>query len=218
MAKTKVVVDSGRTVFTGLKYMYITPWVEEGEGATGLKLSDTTYEVVNIVGDSTSIEQEDNDVQEVEHEFSSTPLYEAVTLGKKTFTAECADYQEDVLVNLFGWSAGTEETTGESVIQYAPTGYKEFYAAIELGFNSSKKVVVLPKVRLDSKVALASMKTDISRATITGSCYEAYVSIEDKEYKSDMFTTTARLIPPAATDDEPAPKAYTLSEKTTKQS
>ena len=208
----KVTLDSGRTVFTGLKYMYITPWVEN-TGGKGLKLADKTYEVVNIVGDTTSLEQEDNDVQEVEHEFSSTPLYEAVTLGKKTFTAECADYQEDVLVNLFGWDKGKDGTeTNESVIQYAPTGYKEFYAAIELGFNSSKKVVVLPKVRLDSKVALASMKTDISRATITGSCYEAYIQVEGNEYQSDMFITTARLIPQEV--DGETQTAYTLSEET----
>jgi hypothetical protein len=210
----KVTLDSGRTVFTGLKYMYITPWVENA-GGKGLMLADKTYEVVNIVGDTTSLEQEDNDVQEVEHEFSSTPLYEAVTLGKKTFTAECADYQEDVLVNLFGWDKGKDGTeTKESVIQYAPTGYKEFYAAIELGFNSSEKVVVLPKVRLDSKVALASMKTDISRATITGSCYEAYIRVEDNEYQSDMFITTARLIPQEV--NGVTQTAYTLSEEETK--
>lgn len=193
MAKNKVVVDSGRTVFTGLKYMYITPWVAQSDG-TGLELDDNTYEIVNIVGDSTSLEQEDNDVQEVEHEFSSTPLYEAVTLGKKTFTAECADYQEKVLVNLFGWEKGEVTEGEESDVQYAPTGYKEFYAAIELGFNSTDKVVVLPKVRLDSKVALASMKTDISRATITGSCYEAYLTIGNKTYKSDMFTTKKSIL------------------------
>jgi hypothetical protein len=202
---TKVAVDSGRTVFTGLKYMYITPWVEN-TGGKGLKLSDETYEIVNIVGDSTSLEQEDNDVQEVEHEFSSTPLYEAVTLGKKTFTAECADYQEKVLVNLFGWEKGEADDGKESVVQYAPTGYKEFYAAIELGFNGNNKVVVLPKVRLDSKVTLASMKTDISRATITGSCYEAYIKVDNQEYQSDMFITTARLF---AEGEE---KSYTLSE------
>ena len=206
MAKTKVVVDSGRTVFTGLKYMYITPWVKQEDG-TGLELAEETYEIVNIVGDSTSLEQEDNDVQEVEHEFSSTPLYEAVTLGKKTFTAECADYQEKVLVNLFGWEAGGATGTEESDVQYAPTGYKEFYAAIELGFNSTDKVVVLPKVRLDSKVALASMKTDISRATITGSCYEAFLTLNGKTYKSDMFTTKKSILD--------AEGGYTLSEEDT---
>lgn len=205
MAKNKVVVDSGRTVFTGLKYMYITPWVAQADG-TGLELAEDTYEIVNIVGDSTSLEQEDNDVQEVEHEFSSTPLYEAVTLGKKTFTAECADYQEKVLVNLFGWEKGEVTEGEESDVQYAPTGYKEFYAAIELGFNSTDKVVVLPKVRLDSKVALASMKTDISRATITGSCYEAYLTTGGKSYKSDMFTTKKSILDEGYTlaEEEPA--------------
>lgn len=205
MAKNKVVVDSGRTVFTGLKYMYITPWVAQADG-TGLELAEDTYEIVNIVGDSTSLEQEDNDVQEVEHEFSSTPLYEAVTLGKKTFTAECADYQEKVLVNLFGWEKGEVTEGEESDVQYAPTGYKEFYAAIELGFNSTDKVVVLPKVRLDSKVALASMKTDISRATITGSCYEAYLTIGGKTYKSDMFTTKKTILDDGYTLAEEEPK------------
>lgn len=206
MAKNKVVVDSGRTVFTGLKYMYITPWVTQTDG-TGLELDENTYEIVNIVGDSTSLEQEDNDVQEVEHEFSSTPLYEAVTLGKKTFTAECADYQEKVLVNLFGWESGEVTEGEESDVQYAPTGYKEFYAAIELGFNSTDKVIVLPKVRLDSKVALASMKTDISRATITGSCYEAYLTIGNKTYKSDMFTTKKSIINDGYTLAEEEPKS-----------
>lgn len=189
-------VDDGRIVFTGLKYMYITPWEKDEEGK--LTLSTTTYEIVNIVGDTTSLEQEDNDVQEIEHEFSDTPLYEAVTLGKKTFTAECADYQQEVLVNLFGW-----EVKGDAVV--APSGYKEFFAAIELGFNSTNEVVVLPKVRLDSKIALASMKTDISRATISGSTYQAYAKVgEGDEFKTDMFISKASFA-------EGAESTYTLS-------
>lgn len=185
MAKPTV-VDGGRTVFTGLKYMYITPWEADTEGK--LKLSSTTYEIVNIVGDTTSLEQEDNEVNEIEHEFSGTPLHEAVTLGKRTFTAECADYQNDVLTKLFGWK---EE--GQAV--YAPSGYETLYAAIELGFNSTEKVVVLPKVRLDSKVTLASMKTDIGRATISGSAYQAYVTLTDggDEFKTDMFISKATI-------------------------
>lgn len=194
-------VDDGSVVFTGLKYMYITPWEKDDSGK--LTLSANTYEIVNIVGDSTSLEQEDNDVQEVEHEFSSTPLYEAVTLGKKTFTAECADYQETILVNLFGW-----EKKGDAII--APASYKELFAAIELGFNSTDEVVVLPKVRMDSKVTLASMKTDISRATISGTTYQAYAKVgEGDEFKTDMFITKASFA-------EGAKSSYTLSNATTK--
>jgi hypothetical protein len=194
-------VDDGRIVFTGLKYMYITPWEKTEDGK--LTLSSTTYEIVNIVGDTTSLEQEDNDVQEVEHEFSSTPLYEAVTLGKKTFSAECADYQEEVLVNLFGW-----KKIGDAVV--APASYKEFFAAIELGFNSTDEVVVLPKVRMDSKVTLASMKTDISRATISGTTYQAYAKVgSGDEFKTDMFISKASFA-------EGAESTYTLSNSTTK--
>lgn len=174
-------IDSGKVVFTGLKYMYITPWEEQEDGTN--VLSSNTYEIVNIVGDTTSLEQEDNETTAIEHEFSGTPLYEAVTLGSRTFTAECADYQKEVLEKLFGWE------TQDDVV-YAPSGYKTFFAAIELGFNSTDQVVVLPKVRLDSKVTLASMKTDIGRATISGTAYQAYAKVgTGNVFKTDMFIT-----------------------------
>lgn len=182
-------IDSGKVVFTGLKYMYITPWEKQEDGS--FELSDSTYEIVNIVGDTTSLEQEDNESTAIEHEFSGTPLYEAVTLGSRTFTAECADYQKDVLEKLFGWEV---QGSGESEVVYAPSGYETFFAAIELGFNSTDKVVVLPKVRLDSKVTLASMKTDIGRATISGTAYQAYAKVGSGEViKTDMFITKASI-------------------------
>ena len=45
-----------------------------------------------------------------------------------------------------------------------------------MGFVGQDDVIVLPKVLLNSKAVIASMKTDVSRANITGTCYNAYVS------------------------------------------
>lgn len=163
--------DSGRRVFTNLKYIYFTPWTKSESGED--QIGSTTYDLVNIVGDTTTIEQEDNEINEIAHEFSSEPLYENITLGKYSFTTECIDFRNEVLVNLFGW-----EVDGNNNV-YAPIDYKEKYCAIEMGFNSTDDVVVLPKVKLNSKAVLASMKTDASRATISGTCYSAYVN--DKE-------------------------------------
>ena len=95
MAKT--VLDSERRVFTNLKAILFTPWTSEST------IGEATYDLVNIVGDTTSVEQADNNVNEIEHEFSSEPLYENITLGKKSFTCDCIDFQNPVLKNLFGW-------------------------------------------------------------------------------------------------------------------
>lgn len=162
MANT--VLDTGKRVFTNMKYLYFTPWTNDSEVGT------TTYDLVNIVGDTTSVEQAENEVNEIPHEFSSEPLYENVTLGTKTFTTECLDFQNEVLEQLFGWEVDEDGNA------FAPVAYKDLYCKIELGFNSTDDVVVLPKVKLNSRAVLASMKTDASRGTITGTCYSAYVN------------------------------------------
>lgn len=162
MATTSI--DAGRRVFANLKYLYFTPWTSESD-PTG-----TTYDLVNIVGDTTSLEQAENEVNALEHEFSNEPLYENITLGEKTFTTECIDFQDTVLKELFGWEA---DDAGN---QFAPTVYKDLYVTIEMGFNSTNDVIVLPKVKLNSRAVIASMKTDASRGNITGTCYSAWVN------------------------------------------
>lgn len=168
------VLDSGRRVFANLKYLYFTPWTDEST------LGNTTYDLVNIVGDSTTSEQDDNEVNEIAHEFSNTPLYENVNLGKKNFSTECIDFQSDVLKELFGW------TTDEAGNSFAPTSYKDLYCKIEMGFNSTEDAIVLPKVKLNSKAVIASMKTNVSRANIAGTCYKAWVKAGQSKYETDM--------------------------------
>ena len=167
------VIDTGKRVFANLKSILFTPWTSDSEVGT------TTYDLVSIVGDTTSVEQADNTVNAIEHEFSSTPLYENVILGAKTFSCECIDFQNDVLKNLMGW---TVEEGGDA---FAPIAYKDLYCKIELQFNSTEDVVCLPKVKLNSKAILSTMKTDASRGTISGTCYSAYVKAGQKEHETD---------------------------------
>lgn len=171
------ILDSGRRVFANLKYLYFTPWTTDESGVESV--GGTTYDLVNIVGDSTSVEQDENEVNELAHEFSNEPLYENVNLGKKNFTTECIDLRNDVLKQLFGW-----DVDGDNA--FAPTVYKDLYCKIELGFNSSDDIIVLPKVKLNSRAVIASMKTDASRANITGTCYSAYVKAGSKTAETDM--------------------------------
>ena len=177
MAKT--VLDSERRVFTNLKAILFTPWTSESA------VGETTYDLVNIVGDTTSVEQADNNVNEIEHEFSSEPLYENITLGKKSFTCDCIDFQNDVLKNLFGW-----ETT-EGGDAFAPITYKDLFCKIEMQFNSTNDIVVLPKVKMNSKVVLSSMKSNVSKGTLSGTCYSAYVKAGTKEEETDEAIVSA---------------------------
>lgn len=173
------VLDSGRRVFANLKALHFTPWTDEST------LGDTTYDLVNIVGDTTSLEQAENEVTALEHEFSNEPLYEVVNLGDKTFTTECIDFQNDVLAALFGWEEGSD---GDA---FAPIVYKDLYCKIEMQFNSTDSVIVLPKVKLNSRAIISTMKTDASRGNITGTCYSAYVKAGAKEVETDMAVISA---------------------------
>ena len=55
-----------------------------------------------------------------------------------------------------------------------------------MGFNSTEDVLVLPKVKLNSRAVIASMKTDASRGNITGTCYSAYVTAGTLKDWTDM--------------------------------
>lgn len=162
-----------RVVFNNLEYIRVTPWESEGTGP-----NQDTYDLTEVVADTTSLEQAENESNVIEHEFSSSPLFENIQLGSKTFTCESIDLQNAVLKGLFGWTE-IKEGTGESVTvvgMAAPTGYKHLYATVEMGFQGNENVIVLPKVLLNSRAVIASMKTDASRANITGTCYPAWVN------------------------------------------
>lgn len=177
MAKTAATLVERRT-FSNLKAIIYTPWITDSDGS--LKVGDTYYDLSDIVADTTSVEQEDNEVNTIEHEFSGSPLVENISLGSKTFTTECIDMQNEVLVGMFGWDKDTNNNV------FAPKAYKPLYCQIEMQFNSTEDIVVLPKVLMNSKAVFASMKTDVSRATLAGTAYPAFVNAGGETYETDM--------------------------------
>ena len=170
MAKAQL---SERRVFSNLAYVRATVWASEISGPTG-----ETYDITEVVADTTTVEQAENEANTLEHEFSSAPLYENIQLGDKTFACESIDLQNAVLKGLFGWK---EVGTGDNKALVAPVAYKALYATIELGFVNSEDAIVLPKVLLNSRAVIASMKTDASRANINGTCYPAYIDNEETD-------------------------------------
>lgn len=123
MAVTKL--DSGRIVFSNAAYLHVTPYTDEDTMGT------TTYDLVNIVGDTLSFTPDDNTVNSKASEFSDSPLFENITLGSVQFAATCIDFQNDVMKNIFGW-----QEIGGAIA--APSSYKDIYAVVEVGSSGGR--------------------------------------------------------------------------------
>lgn len=160
------------------------PW-EDGD-----TIGTTGYDVFSIVGDTFSVTQDDPDTTEIPHEFSDTPLDENTSMGTATLTMQCLDFDDDLLVELFGCTK-TSVGTGSSakdVISF-PAEYKDLYCLVQLEF--ADKVVVFPKVKMNSKAVFENLRSDIARGELSGTLYNTDVKL------GDAIVDTPRLHVPA---------------------
>lgn len=158
--------DTGRIVLAQADYIHVTPYESEDQIGT------QTYDIVDIVGDTLSFTPDDNTINSKESEFKDDPLFENVTLGKYQFGATCIDFQNAVMEAIYGWDV---DESGA----YAPTGYKDNYCLIEVGFKNEDVIVVAPKVKLNSKATLSTFKTGTGEGNLAGTAYSA--TINDKQ-------------------------------------
>lgn len=153
--------DSGRIICSNAAYVHITPW----ENEDGFGASPITYDVVDIVGDSLSFTPDDNTVNAKESEFKDDPLFENITLGKYQLAGTCIDFQNDVMKAIYGWEVDEQGNA------YAPNGYKDRFATIEIGFRNEDVVLVAPKVKLNTKATFSTFKTGSSEGSLAGTAY-----------------------------------------------
>ena len=179
--------DTGRIVLANAEYVHITPWTNEDT------IGADTIDVTNIVGDTLSFTPDDNTVNAKESEFKDDPLFENIVLGKYQFAATCIDFQNTVMEKIFGWKKDTKGV-------YAPTGYKDLYATIEVGFRNEDVVVVAPKIKMNSKATIGTLKTGTAEGQLAGTAYAAKVNNND--------TTLCML-----TSTTESPAAYTVGAK-----
>lgn len=152
----------------------ITPYDGDSKGTT-------TYALDSIVADSTSITQDEADRNEIECETRDENLYESIVLGSYQFTADNADWQQDLVTAVLGFTTNTDGAL------CAPSSYVEKFAEIEIQFGDSnswesdgnagsfKASVVLPKVLLSSAATMESLKTSLGTMTVAGTAYSAQV-------------------------------------------
>lgn len=147
-------LNSGQRRFQDAKGMFVTPYTSAG------LLGDTTYDIHDIVGDTLSITQDDADKTEIPWEFGDDALDENVKLGKKNFSCQCLDFQNDLMMAIFGC---TVDANGAVIF---PAEYKDLYVMIRVAFDDVD--LVLPYVKMDAKATLENMRTDIARGDLSG--------------------------------------------------
>ena len=175
--------------------LYVTPLVKGSDGEYSKDGSKPTYKLKEVIRDTTTIAQEDPTENKIENEFGSAPIESNMQLGNYTFSAEVADMQQDLLVDLCGYVKGdaTDRT-------FAPATYSPVYAEIALVFNAGggKYVAaVLPKVLLNSKATFDSLSTSMGRITLAGTAQNIQVSdgtgVKNTPFYIDSNWTTAEL-------------------------
>ena len=159
----------------GVTQILATPYTEEGE------LGTTAYSLDNIVADSTSLTQDDPETNEIACETRDEPIDTVTTL---------ADVQPEFLTNFLGF---TEDSTTH--ILYAPSAYKDTFAEFRLVFGDNGSLVI-PKVKLNSTIEAATLKTGMVQATIAGTAF----SVEKTTTDSGKIFTPFYAVPKNGTD------------------
>lgn len=151
-------------------------------------IGDKNYIFDHVLKDSTKFSQDDNTTNTIDNEVSDIPIKTNVTLGSYQFEATIEDIQEDLLVDLCGFTKATN--TG---VVYAPASYVEKTAQIAVvldsGKNDNKLVAyVAPSVQLNSKLILESLSTSMAGFTLAGTAKTGAVTVT-KSSQSDSIST-----------------------------
>lgn len=175
-----------------IKPSYIVATLFTGSEQNDVPGGDS-YILEDVVEDTTSITQDDNDVNDIECETSDSPILSIVKLGKYQFTAEVADTQKDLLVALMGFTEGA----ASSAKCFAPARYKKLYAKIDVVFKEGTTMTafVVPKVQLNSKLMLESLNSNVGRINLAGTAYDANVADGSGTVRTPFYVDPAYVLP-----------------------
>ncbi|MDE5987237.1 MAG: hypothetical protein K2H16_08185 [Prevotella sp.] len=149
-----------------------------------------TFIFDEVVRDTTTITQDENESTTIENEFSDDPIMEIVSLGKFQFAAEVADVQKDVLTSFANY---TYDAAAKKL--FAPAAYIKKYVKIDLVFkngtdsegNDKYMSVCIPKLQLNSRLMVESMNTNLMRLNLAGTAKSIALTVNGKTTKSAAY-------------------------------
>lgn len=178
MAITNDALTTGKVVLTNLKYMKVIPYTDD----SGDTLGTESFTFDTLLADSVSVQQDDNTVNSRDSETKDEPALENTVLGKYQIAATSLDVQDKILEAMMSWVIGTTDTT----VAYAPTAYKPKWCMIIFAFNSTDKCFIAPKVKLNSKIVIASLKTSSGELQIAGTAYAGKLTIDSTSVETPL--------------------------------
>ena len=181
MANTTV-TNTGKTAYLVSKPKYIVATIGAGTE------NEKNYIFDHVLKDSTKFSQDDNTTNNIDNEVSDTPIKTNVTLGSYQFEATIEDIQENLLIDLCGFTKATN-----SGVVYAPASYVEKNVQIAVVLDSGKGdntlvAYVAPLVQLNSKLILESLSTSMAGFSLAGTAKNATVTVGSAS-KTDSIST-----------------------------
>lgn len=177
MAITNDKLDKEKVFLYGVKEVTLIPYAEGGDA-----LGTNSFTFDSILEDTVSLQQDENTTNERGCETRDEPLIKNIKLGAWQFAMTSLDFQAKILTNFGGWTTGE---TDEDIVM-APTAYKPVYALAIIKFNSSTTCVVCPKLQIDARATLASLKTSSGECPISGTAIEGDITVDSKKTKATI--------------------------------
>lgn len=178
MALTIKKLDDGKEVFSNVKQFIVIPYTD----INGETLGTNAYIFENLLADSVSFTPDDNTSNTKDGETKDEPIVENIVLGRCQFAATSLDMRADVLTAMMGWT--DDEENG---ITYAPSTYKPLYACILVSFTSTSRMLIAPKVKINSKDVFSTLKTGSGEGQLAGTCYTTTVTIAETPVNTPRF-------------------------------
>ena len=188
------VINTGTNSFKFIKPDYIVATLFTGTEDDESTPKGDSYILEDVVEDSTSISQDDNETTDIECETSDSPIISIVKLGKWQLAAEIGDTQAELLKALCGF---IEDTTGNRTL--APSIYKTLYAKIDVvqvqSDGTTMKAYVLPKVQLNSKLTIESLNSNLARIALAGTAKDIALTVGAKTVRTPFYVNHKYTLP-----------------------
>lgn len=175
-----------------IKPSYIVATLFDGTESGDTPNGDT-YVLEDVVQDTTSMSQDDNDTTDIDCETSDDPIISVVKNGKYQFSAEVGDTQKDLLVGLVGF---TYDNAAKKA--YAPAAYSKRYAKIDVVFENadgSLNAYVIPKLQLNSKLTIESLNSNLGRIALAGTASPITVIVSGKSVRTPFYVDENYTLP-----------------------
>lgn len=187
------VIYTDATAKKFIKPDYIVATLFTGEETDDTPQGDA-FVLEDVIQDTTSLSQDDNETTDIDCETSDSPIISIVSLGKWQLAAEIGDTQKDLLCALAGFVNDGDKT-------YAPASYQKQYTRLDIVFTNEDGTMtayVCPKVQLNSKLLIEELSSNLGRISLAGTAQNVTVTVNDKQIRVPFWVEDNYTLPTAS--------------------